>query len=355
MARRLRHHYVPQFYLRHFASKPRRIHVYNHSSSEFIRDVGLKNQCYRRRLYGGAEIEERLSDVENVVAPVLRRVVSQNALPAMDSEDHHSLLALVALQALRTARVAEITNQRIDKITKQVYSRDPRFADLDRLEFGYDSPALAALGFLPDVLKCITDLHVHLVVSPDRDVFLTSDNPTFRYNQSCETVRFQGTTGFIARGLQIFMPLSPRHQLVMYDGAVYRPRRRDRSLRTTSAARADIDAFNRIQLIAADENVYFSSWRQNEEIQRVLPTCSALRTDDPVVVLEYGQDDDPNSSLLHTYDKTPNLSLKLSVVKLKWRARMRKARPGYRYVVPSTWHPQYGGRIVRFSRFLGRR
>ena len=40
-----KNHYVPQRYLRHFSSKPRKIHVHHIRSGRSIFDVGLKDQC----------------------------------------------------------------------------------------------------------------------------------------------------------------------------------------------------------------------------------------------------------------------------------------------------------------------
>ena len=71
--------------------------------------------------------------------------------------------------------------------------------------------------------EAISDLKVHLVWSPHQ-VFLTSDNPIFKYNQYCEGVRFSGVTGGGSRGLQIFVPLSPYLHLILYDDRTYRVR-----------------------------------------------------------------------------------------------------------------------------------
>ena len=211
--------------------------------------------------------------------------------------------------------IAKIADQRIDKLMKQLHSRDPRMRN--DVEFVHDVPALVHLRLLPEVLDCMEDLRAHLVVSPYQDVFLTSDNPAFRYNQLYEGVQHMGTTGFAVTGLQIFLPLSPRHQLVVYDGTTYKLRWRDRILGVTIATSTDVDTFNGIQLVAADANVYFSDGDQIEDIQRLLPRYRTLRNSDPTVVVEYGQDDDTNSSLVHTYDVTPNLELKLTFLKAK--------------------------------------
>ena len=47
-----KHHYVPRFYLKHFASSPRRINVLNLKDFKPDHDGPLKDQCYRNHLYG---------------------------------------------------------------------------------------------------------------------------------------------------------------------------------------------------------------------------------------------------------------------------------------------------------------
>ena len=315
MGKRSKHHYVPKFYLKQFKSAPRRIHLYNIPRATVFQDVSLSDQCYKQKLYGNDDVEGRLAFLESAIAPVLRDIVSRDVLPKVGTDDYRAILAIVGLQALRTARLATIADQRIDKLMKQLHSRDPRMRN--DVEFVHDVPALVHLRLLPEVLDCMEDLRAHLVVSPYQDVFLTSDNPAFRYNQLYEGVQHMGTTGFAVTGLQIFLPLSPRHQLVVYDGTTYKLRWRDRILGVTIATSTDVDTFNGIQLVAADANVYFSDGDQIEDIQRLLPRYRTLRNSDPTVVVEYGQDDDTNSSLVHTYDVTPNLELKLTFLKAK--------------------------------------
>ena len=75
-----------------------------------------------------------------------------------------------------------------------------------------------------------------------------------------------------------------------------------------------------MQLISATENVYFSNRQQLQEIFRLLPCIEHLRNPDPTVVQEYGQDDNPNASLLHPYEQSADLTLNLTFLSVKGRA-----------------------------------
>lgn len=360
-----KHHFVPQLYLRAFQSAPKRIHLYNLNKSVAVENASLRDQCYKRRLYGPTnQTEDNLAVLEGHVAPVLRSIAADSALPLAGSEGQEILLAFVALQLLRTTAAARRVNVGIDKMMKQAYSRDSRLADVDMdieaVQFGYGDPVLASLHNLPLMMDAISDLMPHLVVSTEKP-FITSDNPAFRYNQYCEEIQHMGITGALNRGLQIFMPLTQQLQLVLYDGTIYKVGLSGRFSRTSVATRSDVDRLNAIQLVSAEQNVYFSTWQQVEDVRRLIPEIRHHRDTDPIVVQEYGQVDNPNASLLHWFERTPYLKLRLSFLDLKWRARRvpvdARSRE-YRKEIsmpPVPEPPHLRGRNVTFSRFLGRR
>lgn len=354
-----KHHFVPKFYLEAFRSDVRRIHLYNLKRSLPVQSAGLRDQCYKHRFYGpDDEIENLLANLESSLAPVLREIRSKGALPPVTSDKHSHLLTFGAMQILRTPKHAERLNRMFDKALKQVYSRaaNQLGMDLEATRIGYDDPVLIALRNLPQMQDALTDLNAHLIVS-SRNAFLTSDNPAFKYNQFCEEIQYTGVTGAIQGGLQIFIPLSPRHLLVLYDASTYRAVA-GRYTRSSGARQSDIDQLNKMQLMSADENVYFADWHQLQDITRLLPQIESLRIQDSTVVQEYGQDDDPNSSLIHQYDRTENMSLHLSFLSLRGEARRVpiEERPQHYRNLPPTARPSGTDKTVKtFSRFIGRR
>jgi len=358
-----KHHFVSKFYLNAFKSAEKQIHLFNLKRLLAIKNASIRDQCYRHKFYGYTdETENYLSILENHIAPLLKSIIQGDILPIEGTEAYYALIAFVSLQLLRTPLAAERINTSIDKMTKQAYSRDPRFSDLDKesFHFGYKDPVLASLKNLPLLLYSISDLKAQLVVSTAR-FFLTSDNPAFKYNQYCEDISYAGITGGLCRGLQIFIPLAPNIYLVLYDSTVYKVERPDRISRVSNASLSDIETLNEIQLISANQNVYFSDYQQLQEILRLIPLVKRQRASLSTVVKEYGQDDNPNSSLLHTYHSTPCLKLNLSFLKIKRRARRIKPKDrvnDYRKAMPThplPEPPDLKGRTVTFSRFLGQR
>ena len=208
-----KHHFVPRFYLRAFESEPGRIHLYNLKGSLPVENAGLRGQCYRRKFYGTSDIlENELAKLEGCIAPVLQSIVAKDAIPPFGSDNYLTLLAFVAMQALRTPTSADQVNQIVDKMMKQAHSNglDSSDVDVDAMRFGFNDPVLMSLRLLQFMWTAISDLRAQLIVSP-YEVFITSDNPVFRYNQYCEGTQHMGTTGSFQCGIQYFVPLSPRH------------------------------------------------------------------------------------------------------------------------------------------------
>jgi hypothetical protein len=356
------HHFVPKLYLKAFQSAEKRIHLYNLKKALGVKNASLRDQCRQRKFYGATDdTENALSDLETLISPFLHRVVDTKTLPPKDLETHEALFTFVALQIVRTTAAANAVNVGTDKTIKQVYSNDPRFADIDMeaFRFGFKNAVLMTLELLPLIIDNISDLSAGLVFTPSNG-FVTSDNPAFKYNQYCEQIQDVGTTGALSRGLQIFLPLAPNLQLILYDREIYQLLAGP-SARFSIATQSDVDRMNSMQVIAADENVYFTNWQQVESIRCLVARMRHHREGDHIIVQEYGQDDDRNSSLLHEFHRTPCLKLDLSFmrvsrsarkVRLDDRARLyRKESPMQSVPEP----PNLRGRTATFSRFIRRR
>ena len=320
MASKRKQHFVPQFYLRFFQSAAKRIHLYDLGRMEPRRDVGIKGQCYRRYFHGRySNLEEILSESERILSGSLQRIVNAKELPPQGSEDLRRLLAFAGLQHMRTRKRVTGFGRLFDKTIERA------FADTD--EVPADSVpndtglVMTSLSVLPEVLGWIGDLQAHLVVSR-QEAFITSDAPVHIYNQYCEGVDDRGITGLAGRGLQMFLPLSPSLLLILYDRGTYKIRSSaERSSGCSVRGNSpDIDQLNLLQLLSAERNVYFSNWMQHKDIESLVPQYESLRMEDPSIVRQFQQDNDPNSSLLVMFERMVNISLNLSFMAIKRRA-----------------------------------
>ena len=324
--RYFKHHYVPQFYLRNFASGDKRIHGYNLERSLLFMHASLRDQCCKRNFYGSNELETALGQLETKAALALRPILAEDVLPQYRSAEHKALSEFVALQGLRTWEMVQRFTALGEKMRLQLGQSPSNWEAFNKNPSGPRPPIVSLLRLLPGVARVISAMRMHLVVSPRAPVFVTSDNPILRYNQLYETVRHRGTNGFATEGLQIFLPLSPRHYLVLYDASVYVGPALTRVPGVTQITKEDEGLLNLIQLVSATRNIYFSHAHHMRTIEREIPRARRLRNTDPVRVVEYGEDADL-SSLLHAYDVTPNMSLSLSFLKV--RASCASKRYGF--------------------------
>ena len=186
---------------------------------------------------------------------------------------------------------------------------DERTKAMDSL-IQLDEMPVFNLTLKDEVVADIKDLKM-VAISQPQDIFITSDNPTYFYNQYCEQVQGRGKTGARQRGLQIFMPLSPRHYLLLYDGNTYD------YVKNQSISRADIYSLNGLQVISAEANLYFANWAQLSQVESLIADRMSLRIRDPEILQRDARD---NGELLHSYVEAPNLGLNLSFLQIKKRA-----------------------------------
>ena len=64
MSERANQHFVPRFYFRNFSEDGARIHLLHRSSGRTIINAPIRGQCVKQRLYGSADMELRLSQIE---------------------------------------------------------------------------------------------------------------------------------------------------------------------------------------------------------------------------------------------------------------------------------------------------
>ena len=304
------HHYVPRFYLTRFASKPKRINVYNLHHNLAKEDVSLRDQCKKPNLYGDSETEKSLAALEAKAAMCIDREMKQpsNDLP-------QELLEFVAIQYLRTPAIAKmmdgISKKLVGVITDHMLL-DERVETMDSL-MQLDEMPVFNLTLKDEVVENIKDLKLAVISQPE-DVFITSDNPVYFYNQYCEQVQGRGKNGTRERGLQIFMPLSPRHYLLLYDGKTYD------YVKSQSISTSDIYALNGLQVVSADANLYFASWAQLRQVEPLVADVTRLRMSDPGVLQRFVSDDNGDGELLHSYFEASDLELNLSFLRIKKRA-----------------------------------
>ncbi len=312
-----RHHYVPQFYLRAFASAPRRINVFNLERGRAIMNASLRDQCHRHRLYGEPEdLENAFADFEGRTAPVLAMIAATRNPPQPGSQDHVALVAFVAMQLVRTTAARRRVKQGSDRLANAAFDGAPPPGFVPNQ---IQSMALA-LSTLPHMMPALHDLKAHAIIAGPGQQFVTSDNPGYRYNQYCEGSGGQGVTGVACRGLQVFLPVSPQVTVLLFDAGVYKVGKRGTAPSSVATA-TDVDAINLLQFITAENNVYFTRCDHEVELQNLAKKALKGRAAGGPRVQKAHEVGNEQSVLLHQYELMPDLDLRLSFVSVRRDAR----------------------------------
>ena len=82
----------------------------------------------------------------------------------------------------------------------------------------------------------------------------------------------------------------------------------------------DVDVLNGLQVISANNNLYFNDWKQSTAIEDLASRYAHLRQHDPTVLNEFSSDENPQHFLTVSYDQTPNIGLDMSFLQVKRRA-----------------------------------
>ena len=285
--------------------------MYNLEGEFFKEDISLREQCRRPNYYKDPSIEAALSSMEEAAAKELK-ILMKNPKHRLSEP----VFQFIAAQILRTPSAVKTLESLQEKLLHNLGSThqltESQLLAIDAIP--HDQLPIYLLIMLDDLTDAMKDLRF-LVLTQTKSAFITSDNPVVKYNQYYENVRAFGTTGIGQKGLQIFLPLSPNHLLVLYDGNVYD------HVKSHKLSENDIDTINVLQILFAETNVYFSDWKLKDRLRELTLEKRESRSTDAMVLEEFESDDEGNDSLLHFYAETPNLGLNLSFLHIKKRAK----------------------------------
>lgn len=216
LAEKANHHYIPQFYLRGFSGNPgrkARVFVFdgrtNQSFTTLVRNIGSKRHFNRVEAVDVEPnyLEDRLSELEDKIAPHLQQVIEARAFPT--AEHAASILSLIALLSVRIPRFRasmsefhkavaervmgmtvsskELWTSQINKLKstgvkvndRVTYEDSKRFHEEGNYELIVDQTHLIVLE-----LKAVDTVAQHLsrrswcfAIAPEGSPFITCDDP----------------------------------------------------------------------------------------------------------------------------------------------------------------------------------
>ncbi len=285
MAEKKNQHYVPKFLLRNFSNDPNRklINIFNADTGYSKDDIPLKGQAQEDYFYGSDKIiEEALQPLEHSAAITINNIVCHNSLPKKDTSEYIDLFLFSFLLSYRTKHSVEVVEQIADKTFQELLKKDESLKHLrdQNLRLGVRNPAAHAISSAAKVIMGAYDLGLKLAVVQTKEGLVLSDNPSNRYNQYLEKKRHPGGhTGICSKGLQLFLPISPKHILIYYDKWAYKiGNRHDQIIEIVSEE--DVEQLNYLQMVNCTEMIYHSHSTSVLVLRKLAQRAKKLRSKD---------------------------------------------------------------------------
>jgi hypothetical protein len=148
--------------------------------------------------------------------------------------------------------------------------------------------------------------------------FVTSDHPAVFYNQFMEhRKRYGSNTGLAVKGLQLFLPLSPRHTLVFFDPWAYKVGgKKLTSHRVEVTDEKDVKALNLLQATSANRHLFFNHQITEPEVRQLVQKAKKFRQPEKSQLHEYPSAEGRGSSLLHMHRTDVRIHLGLKCISI---------------------------------------
>lgn len=213
-----KHHYVPQFLLRNFASEKReRLYAFDKwNDRQFqvaVKDAAAEhgyNSFETEQASGCAE--EYFTEIETAASPFIQEIVSDRRLPALAPKGRIAVARLAIAQMVRSKNHRAVFDQ-IGRIFRKLAEREgtPEF----QAWIGPANPAVDKQALLADLERDVQHYLPYLLrkdlvlfCSTENCPLLIGDSPLIRTN-TLNVSELRGTTGLASPGVEIYLPLSP--------------------------------------------------------------------------------------------------------------------------------------------------
>ncbi len=261
MAEYKRQHYVPKLILRRFSKDGVRIGVVVLGSGQRIEEATLSAQCYGNYFYGtDLTMEKAFASSEAEFASIIGDL-SNSRLESLNADQLEKAQDFLYWQRQRTPGFAEGLSDQFEALHRGIMVNAPGgpMPGWDLVRVRLNRPQDSALWIAATMSQSVRDLRVKFLTASGRRGFIVSDDPVVCCNQYVEhhpeLRRFPGATGLLVKGLQMFLPLSPRVCLALYDPTTYQYG--DARHLTLEIGSKDVRTLNLLQCLHANECIYY--------------------------------------------------------------------------------------------------
>jgi hypothetical protein len=260
-------HFVPKVHLKNFACDVDKncVHSIFLKSNRPILGISIKGQCQKSYLYGqDVSLDRSLQAMEAKYGCVMADLLQRDVIT---EENFNFLLEFSYLQFSRSYGQVKRRQSNDAAVHKSIYSRPM----LKKPELDIDDKKTMEkiLRTYSKTRESLSGLSTCLVQNRTNTDFITSDDPAILTNLYFLEILKENKFGLESSGILLILPLSSQFLFLAYDENVYDiPDMNQRVL--TIIDIEDIYAFNELQLINAQHNIYFEDANQEATIQTLL-------------------------------------------------------------------------------------
>lgn len=265
-------HYVPQFLLGGFDSvgaEKSKVHIFDVErdvvrQNQAVKEVFSQNYFYDKN----NEVENFLSsNIEGPASEIINRIRNNDF--SILGNGGTELIKFMCCQNARTVEGREDALNFINAHFHQIFSDLSRLNNLgikdpgsfqvrpsDKDSMRYFNAAQALSGVIDS--KGMEDLEFHILINKTNEEFVLSDHAITRYNWLYRGLNDPRVGSMLAKGVQLFLPLSDKVYLCAYDSKVYKYGQRSSNV-SELKEKSDVYWLNQLQMRNARSFIAFKS------------------------------------------------------------------------------------------------
>ena len=328
-----RQHFVPRFYLKKFSNRNdgKSLSAFFKNISKFNDCVSIEGQAQKPFYYGeDGKLENSLMKIEYHASIVLNKVCEIHKIIKEPFEDYFRILHFIINIYTRNPNQAE-TLLRSDEGFNNHFAKHKSSPYIDSLlsnKLTSEKAIEFSISQSSRISRMCLDLSAKLILNETKTPFITSDNPTIKYNIISESYEMMSAS-FTSIGLQIFLPLSPNLMIMFYDPEAYKIQGVTGDI-ISIKEESEIFQLNLLQVLNCTNCLYFNEGISESDILSLLAASGKYTSPNKVIPIEFGS---------YFFQKISELKINLCLASIQ-PLREQIFIPQGRFVFPMRPHAQ---------------
>ncbi|CAK2968050.1 DUF4238 domain-containing protein [Vibrio crassostreae] len=261
-------HFVPQCLLRNFTSESGVVNIYDSARKKLRNPTSVNRVLSENYFYDKDNIVENFlaEYVEGPASHIFKMIAGEVSDGSLDEKAHIDLLRFIIVQLSRTPRAFSSSMDNIDTVFSELIKQLGELNNFDEdvinsVKFSLNDPKdILRLQTLEAALDwpLLDDLKWHFLINDTDKEFVISDHPVVHYNWYLRNLDLMDVSSLAKCGLQVFLPVSSRVTLCLYDNKIYKIGDKNKHFSLVNDL-CDIHLLNELQFRSRESFIVFSS------------------------------------------------------------------------------------------------